>query len=83
MDDPRLTVEQLLLATNHHDIDAVVACFAEDYKNETRHQRLERSGRSGRRSVSPGAPVRLLSQQWLEAAGVPLGLTSMAPRPRD
>ncbi|MBV9359217.1 MAG: nuclear transport factor 2 family protein [Chloroflexi bacterium] len=35
MDDPRLTVEQLLLATNHHDIDAVVACFAEDYQNAT------------------------------------------------
>jgi ketosteroid isomerase-like protein len=35
MDDPRATVEQLVLATNHHDLDAVAACFAEDYQNET------------------------------------------------
>jgi ketosteroid isomerase-like protein len=35
MDAPRALVERLLLATNAHDIDAVVACFADDYENET------------------------------------------------
>jgi ketosteroid isomerase-like protein len=28
-------VDRLLLATNRHDLDAVVACFAEDYENVT------------------------------------------------
>jgi ketosteroid isomerase-like protein len=28
-------VDALLKATNDHDIDALVACFAEDYENET------------------------------------------------
>ena len=28
-------VERLVQATNDHDIDAVAACFAEDYENET------------------------------------------------
>jgi ketosteroid isomerase-like protein len=28
-------VDRLLRATNDHDIEAVVACFAEDYENET------------------------------------------------
>jgi ketosteroid isomerase-like protein len=28
-------VERLAAATNDHDIDALVACFAEDYENET------------------------------------------------
>jgi ketosteroid isomerase-like protein len=32
---PRAVIEQLLLATNQHDLDALVACFAEDYTNET------------------------------------------------
>jgi ketosteroid isomerase-like protein len=35
MEDPRATVERLLLATNQHNLDALVACFAEDYVNET------------------------------------------------
>ncbi len=35
MEDPRATIERLVLATNQHDIEAVVACFAEDYANET------------------------------------------------
>jgi ketosteroid isomerase-like protein len=28
-------VERLLLATNRHDLDVLVACFADDYSNET------------------------------------------------
>ncbi|HWD51168.1 MAG TPA: nuclear transport factor 2 family protein [Acidimicrobiales bacterium] len=28
-------VERLLRATNDHDLDALVACFAPDYRNET------------------------------------------------
>jgi hypothetical protein len=28
-------VDRLVQATNDHDIDAVAACFAEDYENET------------------------------------------------
>jgi ketosteroid isomerase-like protein len=28
-------VERLVTATNDHDLDAVVACFADDYENET------------------------------------------------
>src|SRR5437763_16989670 len=28
-------VERLVQATNDHDLDAVAACFAEDYENET------------------------------------------------
>jgi ketosteroid isomerase-like protein len=31
MDDPMVTIERLVRATNAHDIDAIVACFAEDY----------------------------------------------------
>lgn len=32
---PVALVEQLRQATNDHDLDAVVACFARDYRNET------------------------------------------------
>jgi ketosteroid isomerase-like protein len=35
MESPRSLVDRLLRATNSHDIDALVACFAEDYENET------------------------------------------------
>jgi ketosteroid isomerase-like protein len=35
MDSPQSLVDRLLRATNDHDIDALVACFAEDYENET------------------------------------------------
>ena len=35
MDGPQAMVERLVHATNDHDIDALVACFAEDYENET------------------------------------------------
>ena len=35
MDGPRTLVERLQRATNDHDVDAVVSCFAEDYENET------------------------------------------------
>jgi ketosteroid isomerase-like protein len=35
MEDPRALVERLVRATNGHDLDAVVACFADDYRNET------------------------------------------------
>jgi ketosteroid isomerase-like protein len=33
--DPLATVERLVVTTNQHDLDALVACFAEDYENET------------------------------------------------
>jgi ketosteroid isomerase-like protein len=33
--DARSMVERLVGATNAHDLDAVAACFAEDYENET------------------------------------------------
>lgn len=29
------TIDRLMGATNRHDLDALVACFAEDYVNET------------------------------------------------
>ena len=35
MDGPQEMVERLLRATNDHDVEALVACFAEDYENET------------------------------------------------
>jgi ketosteroid isomerase-like protein len=35
MSGPLATIERLLLATNRHDLDALAACFAEDYVNET------------------------------------------------
>lgn len=34
-DTPAALVERLRQATNAHDLDALVACFAEDYRNET------------------------------------------------
>ena len=33
--DPSAVVQRVLVATNAHDIDAIVACFAPDYRNET------------------------------------------------
>lgn len=35
MGQPKLMVDRLLRATNEHDLDALVACFAEDYENRT------------------------------------------------
>ncbi len=35
MDDGEAFVSRLLRATNDHDLDALVACFAEDYENLT------------------------------------------------
>jgi ketosteroid isomerase-like protein len=35
VDEVQAMVEKLLRATNDHDLDALVACFAEDYVNET------------------------------------------------
>src|ERR1700738_690609 len=35
MDGPQGMVDRLVLATNNHDVDAVAACFADDYDNET------------------------------------------------
>lgn len=35
MDETRGMVDRLVRATNDHDVDGVVACFAEDYENET------------------------------------------------
>jgi ketosteroid isomerase-like protein len=35
VDQPLEVIERLLLATNRHDLDTLVACFAEDYSNET------------------------------------------------
>jgi len=47
MADPLGTVERLVLATNQHDLDALAACFAEDYENETPvHPTRGFSGRS-------------------------------------
>ena len=34
-DGPAAMVERLCRATNAHDLDALVACFAEGYRNET------------------------------------------------
>lgn len=33
--DPSAVVQRLRVATNAHDIDAIVACFTPDYRNET------------------------------------------------
>ena len=33
--DPSAVVQRLRVVTNAHDIDAIVACFASDYRNET------------------------------------------------
>ena len=33
--DPSAVVQRLWAVTNAHDIDAIVACFASDYRNET------------------------------------------------
>lgn len=35
MTGPEQMVQRLLQATNAHDLDALVACFADDYENET------------------------------------------------
>jgi ketosteroid isomerase-like protein len=35
MDGTQAMVDRLLNATNDHDIDALVACFSEEYENET------------------------------------------------
>jgi ketosteroid isomerase-like protein len=35
MDQGQVVIDRLLRATNDHDVDALVACFAEDYENET------------------------------------------------
>ena len=35
MDDPAAMVDRLLRATNEHDLDALAACFADDYQNQT------------------------------------------------
>ena len=35
MDGPHSMVDRLVRATNDHDLDELVACFAEDYVNET------------------------------------------------
>ena len=34
-DGPAAMIEGLLQATNNHDLDALVGCFAADYRNET------------------------------------------------
>jgi ketosteroid isomerase-like protein len=35
MDGTQAVVDRLVQATNDHDLDGLVACFAEDYANET------------------------------------------------
>lgn len=35
MKEPMATIERLVRATNDHDLESLVACFAEDYENET------------------------------------------------
>jgi ketosteroid isomerase-like protein len=34
MSDPQVWLDRLARATNDHDLDALVACFADDYENE-------------------------------------------------
>jgi len=34
-ESPLVTVERLLRATNDHDVEGIVSCFASDYVNET------------------------------------------------
>lgn len=44
---PGATLERLLQATNDHDLDGLVACFADDYRNETPvHPARDFEGRS-------------------------------------
>jgi ketosteroid isomerase-like protein len=44
--DPAAAVDRLCRATNDHDLDALVACFAPDYRNETpAHPERDFSGR--------------------------------------
>ncbi len=46
-DEPGATLERLLHATNAHDLDALVSCFADDYRNETPvHPARDFQGRS-------------------------------------
>jgi hypothetical protein len=33
--EPELMIDRLLQATNDHDLEALVGCFAEDYENQT------------------------------------------------
>jgi ketosteroid isomerase-like protein len=33
--EPQLAIDRLVRATNDHDLDALVSCFAEDYENQT------------------------------------------------
>ncbi len=35
MSDPAAVLDRLVVATNAHDVEAIAACFAEDYRNET------------------------------------------------
>ena len=35
MKDSLATIDGLVRATNQHDLESIVACFAEDYQNET------------------------------------------------
>ena len=35
MNGPSATIDRLVRATNNHDLEALTACFAEDYVNET------------------------------------------------
>jgi ketosteroid isomerase-like protein len=34
MDDPRTVMQRLTAAQNAHDVDAMIACFHEDYRSE-------------------------------------------------
>jgi ketosteroid isomerase-like protein len=35
MEKSLATIDRLVRATNQHDLEALIACFAEDYENET------------------------------------------------
>src|SRR5207244_10804946 len=35
MEQSLATIDRLVRATNQHDLEALTACFAEDYQNET------------------------------------------------
>jgi hypothetical protein len=55
--DPMSLVRRLAAATNAHDLDALVACFADDYLNETPvHPARGFRGADQVSRISPAAP---------------------------